>query len=176
MSLRTDYKNDIYTGKRKYLLTDNGDGTYEIDDVTQYLQNGDVFSADDINETNAAVNQNTLDIEQTSLALENGLKKAELDLESGLSSLKDVKYATFPAAGWSASAPYTQTVNVAGITAADTPIVSLYLSAGLSAADVKAKAKAFGYVDRAVTGNGTITVHCYNSKPDVEFQIAIKGE
>lgn len=172
MSLKTDYKNDMYTGKRKYLLIDNGDGTYSIDDVTDYVQDGDVFSADDINATNKAVNQNIQDIADVALDLVNGLREEREYTDQ----LKVVKYATLAASGWSSSAPYTQTVNVAGIESSDTPVVSLFLPANITSADVKSKAKAFGYLDRVVTGNGTITAYCYNSKPETDFQIAIKGE
>lgn len=165
MSLRTDYKNDIYTGKRKYLLTDNGDGTYTIDDVTAYVQDGDVFSADDINATNKAVNKNIDDIAQVAL-----------DLVNGLNDLKNVKYATFPANGWSASVPFTQTVSVAGILETDTPIVALSVEKGLSKAAESALEKAFGYVSVAETGNGTLTMYCNSSRPETTFTVAIKGE
>lgn len=44
-------------GKRKFTITDNGDGTYSIDDVTDYTQTGSDFGAAQMNQTNQAVNQ-----------------------------------------------------------------------------------------------------------------------
>ena len=58
--LKTDYKDDILdtsqNTKRKYQMIDNGDGTVSFEDVTEYLQQGDSFGADDINDTNEEVN------------------------------------------------------------------------------------------------------------------------
>ena len=49
MSLKENYKNDIFEGRRKYRLIQNSDETISLDDVTQYIQVGDVFSDEDIN-------------------------------------------------------------------------------------------------------------------------------
>ena len=57
MSLKIDYKNDIFAGKRKYQITNNADGTVSLDDVTDYVQEGDILSADDVNAINKAVNE-----------------------------------------------------------------------------------------------------------------------
>ena len=56
MSLKENYKNDIFEGRRKYRLIQNSDETISLDDVTQYIQVGDVFSDEDINATNRVVN------------------------------------------------------------------------------------------------------------------------
>ncbi|MBP3566100.1 MAG: hypothetical protein J6J76_00900 [Paraprevotella sp.] len=34
--LRTDYKDAVWVGLRKFIPIDNGDGTYSAKDVTQY--------------------------------------------------------------------------------------------------------------------------------------------
>ena len=57
MSLKTNYKNDVFSGNRKYNLINNSDGTVSLEDVTEYQQVGDIFNADDINSTNAKVNE-----------------------------------------------------------------------------------------------------------------------
>lgn len=56
MPLKVNYKDDVFTGNRKYDLVENGDGTYSLVDQTTYTQEGDVFGASDINATNTAVN------------------------------------------------------------------------------------------------------------------------
>jgi len=146
MSLKTDYKDAMFDGQRRYRLIANEDGTYSLPDSTTYTQTGDKFGANDINETNTEINK-----------------------------LETVKTATLATASWSTTAPYTQTVSVTGITADDKPIVSLYLPDGITAANVKLQNKAYACVDRAVTGAGSVTVYCYNKKPAVDFQIQMKG-
>ena len=56
MGLKTDYKDDVFSGDRKYQKKDNSDGTISLVDKTAYSQKGDTFSAADINATNKAVN------------------------------------------------------------------------------------------------------------------------
>lgn len=55
-NLRTNYQDDVFTGKRKYTEINNGDGTVSFDDVTDYAQVGDSYGAAQINETNDVVN------------------------------------------------------------------------------------------------------------------------
>lgn len=60
-TLPVNFKDDILSssmgGKRKYRLIDNGDGTYSLEDVTEYTQTGSDFGAGQINATNQAVNE-----------------------------------------------------------------------------------------------------------------------
>ena len=146
MALKTDYKDDGFAGNRKYRMITNADGTMSFEDVTPYDPVGDSFGAKDINDTNMAINR-----------------------------LDHVTEVTLTAAGWSSSAPYTQTVSVAGITENDRPTVSLYLPDGINAANVDLKEKAYACVNRAVTSAGKITVYCYKKKPTADFQIQVKG-
>ncbi len=146
MALKTNYKDDVFEGNRKYTLTQDGDGKYEIVDSTRYTVQGDTFGANDINATNSAVN-----------ALQ-GLKQVLVDVSK-----------------WSNTAPYTQEISVPGITSADSPTVGLYLSGQESADAVKAMSKAFALVDFVETLNGKIRVKCFNKKPAVSFWIGLKG-
>ena len=57
MSLKTNYKDDKFAGKRLYKITSQDDGIVTLDDVTQYAETGDIFSAQDMNDTNEAVNR-----------------------------------------------------------------------------------------------------------------------
>lgn len=146
MALRTNYKNDVFEGNRKYTLTQGRDGKYEIIDSTNYTVQGDTFGANDINATNSAVN-----------ALQ-GLRQVLVDVSK-----------------WSNTAPYTQEISVPGITSADSPTVGLYLSGQESADAVKAMNKAFAMIDFVETLNGKIRVKCFNKKPAVSFGIGLKG-
>jgi hypothetical protein len=61
MALKTNFTDDILAesmnGKRQYNVTENSNGTKSLEDVTDYQSIGSTFSAKDMNETNAAVNQ-----------------------------------------------------------------------------------------------------------------------
>lgn len=61
MALKTNFTDDILAesmnGKRQYNVTENSNGTKSLEDVTNYQSVGSAFSAKDMNETNAAVNQ-----------------------------------------------------------------------------------------------------------------------
>lgn len=69
--LKTDYKDDVLDGLRKYRMVNNSDGTVSFVDVTMYDQEGDDYGANDINSTNEAVNNigaNQATIENTTTA------------------------------------------------------------------------------------------------------------
>lgn len=111
------------------------------------------------------------DINHNSDLIDLELKKANERSDK----LTGVKTITLLAADWSTIAPYIQTVNVAGVTAEDSPVIGILIADETTAANVKAQNKAWGCVDRAVTGAGIITFYCYNKKPAVDFQAALKG-
>ena len=146
MALKTNYKDAVFSGERKYQEVFNPDGTKSFTDRTSYTTQGDKFGANDINATNSAVN-----------ALQ-GLRQVLVDVSK-----------------WSNTAPYTQEISVSGITSADSPTVGLYLSGQESADAVKAMNKAFAMVDFVETLNGKIRVKCFNKKPAVSFWIGLKG-
>lgn len=58
--LPTDYKDDILNpsmnGKRRYTMVQNLDGTFSLEDVTQYDQIGSTFGAKQLNDMNEAFN------------------------------------------------------------------------------------------------------------------------
>ena len=146
MSLKTDYRDDIYEGSRRWRITQNEDGTYNISDATSYTQKGDKFGQNDINAITGEINRMT----------------REVDL-------------TLRASGWSASAPYTQTVAVEGLTAGDNPILVKVIPAGATPEQVKAYNKAFGMIDDGDTADGQATFRCFNKKPAVDMTVGLKG-
>ena len=85
MTLKTDYKDyQFQEGEtlRKYRQISNGDGTISFEDVTSYQQEGDRFSASDINSTNAKVNE----LDQDVLGLQSQIG----DIETALTSILGV--------------------------------------------------------------------------------------
>lgn len=55
--LKTDFKNDIFSGNRKYRMVDNKDGTISFEDATEYTQEGDIFGAKEVNDISSEVNR-----------------------------------------------------------------------------------------------------------------------
>ena len=80
--------------------------------------------------------------------------------------------ATLTTAGWSASAPYTQTVTANGLLATDNPIAGVVLSS--TAATAQAQLAAWGCVGRMVAAANSITAYCYDTKPTTAIPIQVK--
>lgn len=72
---------------------------------------------------------------------------------------------------WSGSGPYTQTVNISGITSDMVPVVDVVLSSSSSTA--KNQLAAWGCVGKIVTNNGSITATCYDEKPTTSIPIQL---
>jgi hypothetical protein len=148
MELKTDYKDAMFDGQRRYRLIPNEDGTYSLPDETTYTQKGDKFGANDINATNKAINQ-----------------------------INHVAEVILTAAGWiGSSAPYTQTIAVPGATADMEAMVVSALEDESTEAVQKSYSKAFGIVasGTAFLGEGTATFKVYK-KPVTDIKIGLKG-
>lgn len=148
MSLKTDYKDAVFSGSRTWKLTNTGGDNYKIEDVTDYDIEGDMFGAKDINATNGSINH-----------------------------LNHTTQVTLTAAGWTGSeAPYTQTVNVSGATEDMEAILVSALAPGADLETQKAYSKAFGIISSgpAELGNGTATFWVYK-KPATDCVVGLKG-
>lgn len=146
--LKTDYRDDEFDGNRKYKISDIGEGLSSIEDKTTYLQEGDMFGAEDINATNRAVNL-----------------------------LNHTTEVTLTASGWTGSAaPYSQMVEVDGATEEMEAILVNALSPGANLDTQKAYTKAFGIISSgtAELGNGTATFKVYK-KPATDCTVGLKG-
>ncbi len=146
MALKTNYKDDVFEGNRKYTLMQGGDGKYEIIDSTNYTVQGDTFGAEDVNAITKTLN-----------------------------ALQEVRYVLLDVNKWSNTAPFVQEIDVPGILSTDTPIVALHLSGNESSEAVRALNKQFSKVDFVETLDGKIRVKCFNKKPAFSFYIALKG-
>ena len=82
MALKTNYKDDGFTGNRKYRQITNADNTLSFEDVTADNPVGDNFGAKDINDTNTAVNS------ITNPTFEDYTSTAVPDPETALSGIK----------------------------------------------------------------------------------------
>ena len=73
---------------------------------------------------------------------------------------------------WSENAPYTQTVDVTGITSTDTPIVDVVLNSDTDTA--LNQLEAWGCVSKIETATDSITVTCLEDKPTTAIPIQLK--
>lgn len=84
MALKTNFTDDILAesmnGKRQYNVTENSNGTKSLEDVTDYQSVGSTFSAKNMNETNAAVNQAYDDIRKLTENMQNRFKIMKFQL------------------------------------------------------------------------------------------------
>lgn len=79
---------------------------------------------------------------------------------------------TLTAAGWSAAAPYTQTVAVSGILATDRPHYGAVYSGDTATA--LAQKEGFAVVDDLDTAAGSVTFICFEEKPEVDLTIQLE--
>lgn len=54
--LKDDYKDSSFSGEKKYKIIQNYDGTFSIEDVTDYVEEGDEFGSSDVNAINSMIN------------------------------------------------------------------------------------------------------------------------
>lgn len=153
-ALKTDYKDAVYTGNRKYTPTNNADGTISLVDATAYSTEGDVFGAADINATNQAVNGNSTNIS----ALQQKIKTT-------------TKNITLTAASWSNG---SYTISDSLITASS--IQEIIPATNISADQYKALVKA----SIVATGQsaGSITIKAFGTVPSINIPITVifRGE
>jgi hypothetical protein len=94
-------------------------------------------------------------------------------VDTALSNAKTVaKTATLTAAGWSASAPYTQSVTVSGLT--DTKRAMAYPVYGSNTATNLALKEACGMVSFASRSGSVLTFTCLEDKPTVNIPITVE--
>ena len=66
-TLKTNYKDDVFSGNRKYTMINNSDGTVSFVDATTYSQRGDNYGANDINTQNQAINEKGIVVSKTAI-------------------------------------------------------------------------------------------------------------
>lgn len=82
--------------------------------------------------------------------------------------------ATLPTSGWSDSAPYAQTVSVSGVLTTDDPIADIDMSSASTSTQGTALLDAWNLIGRIKVNDGSITVYCYEEKPEVDMTISLK--
>lgn len=93
-------------------------------------------------------------------------------VDSYVNSKHFFRNVTLTVAGWSADAPYKQTVTAQGITEEDRPIYGVVLSADTATAT--AEKEAFAMVDDLDTGANVVTFTCLEDKPEVALTIQME--
>lgn len=145
--MKTGWKDDVFPGEhRLYIIHDAGNGKSYLEDVTEYTQRGDTLGALEMDAIGEEVNK-----------------------------IQAMKSVTLTAAGWSAAAPYTQTVSVTGMMANDLPVPLLDVSRATSWAEEKRLRKNYGYISYYDTADGSITFTCKHMKPTLDLVVGLKG-
>ena len=188
MSLKTDYKDDVFTGNRKYTQTENSDGTVSFEDSTEYSQQGDNFAAEDLNAITTAINTNTTDVsglktrmttaESDIDTLQSKMTTAEGDIDtlqsqmstanSNINTLKTMGYVkTVNATINSAS----QNVGLGGTYTSADYFVTWGMGTGITSAQIKAMGKAQP-VMTSISGTNAV-FSCKGGAPSTGFPISI---
>ena len=143
--LKTDYKDDLFEGERKYKMTTDTEGKVTLKDATTYTQKGTSFGELDMNNTNKAVNR-----------------------------LYGEKSVTLTEAGWTSTPPYAQTIKVEGMLDTDRPFIECAADITSKAEKTRIR-KEWDKVDRIVTEEGQFTAYCNFEKPSMDLPLKIKG-
>lgn len=81
---------------------------------------------------------------------------------------------TFTAAGWSGTAPYSQTISVSGMKSAYHPGWDINTNS-TSAATLRNLAEAAACITYIKTANGSVTAYCADTKPTVDLPVFFRG-
>lgn len=146
MALKTDYRADVFEGNRKYQINTDAQGKSEILDVTEYAQEGDIFGPEDINAITGEINRMTREVELT-----------------------------LRASGWSASAPYTQTVDVPGLKETDKVQMMSAIKTDTAVATANTWDKMGALVKAGKALDGQAVFACPKKKPTSDFNIKLVG-
>lgn len=155
--LKTNYKNDVFTGPRKYEKADNPDGSISLTDVTTYEVTGDIYAAADINATNQGVNEFYGEFNTTVTKLTNVLEM------------------TLPVANWNNTAPFIQTVTMPTIKETDKPTPGIIYPTPLTESLKAQIEKSSNMITDIETLNGSVKVTCQFKKPVADMIISLKG-
>lgn len=94
-------------------------------------------------------------------------------LNNKVDTLKTYSF-TLKANAWSSAAPYKQTVSVAGVTASTNMGPMYFDHTGNQTTDQKLE-DALELLSYGITGNGYVTVYCYDAKPTVDITVNADG-
>ena len=102
-----------------------------------------------------------------------GLEQMREEIEDTCKSYTDGKHmtamVTLTASGWSGTAPYTQTVAMAGVLETDMPHFGIVYTENRDA-----ETESFALVDQLDTENGKLTFTCFAEKPQADMTIQLE--
>ena len=107
------------------------------------------------------------------------LQPVQTSLGGLAADVDNLKYVlvSLPASGWSGSAPYTQTVSVAGMTADWVPGVPvLSLGSSVDVSTLLAATEALGCIKMITSAAGTLTFTAPEDKPGVSLTLRVPGQ
>lgn len=117
------------------------------------------------NNAQTTANNAQISANNAQIAAENAERSAKIYADN----LHIIIIVEVPASGWSASAPYKQSIVVDSVLASDTPHFGVVYSTDTETA--LAQKEAFAMVDDLDTANGSVTFTCFEDKPSVDLTI-----
>lgn len=160
--------NAVITGAE--IAQSEGSGTTVAEALEARLKKSEVYDGLDQEEAGYA-----LDARQGK-ALTEALDEARTSLGQRIEGkASTARYgATLKAGGWSAGAPYEQTVAVSGVLATDDPFVDVDMSGAGSASAGTELTEAWMLVGRVKANEGSVTAYCYEDRPAVDIPLILK--
>ena len=123
----------------------------------------------------AQAEKNKTDLAETNHTLAN----VQTSLSGLAADVDNLKYVlvSLPASGWSGSAPYTQTVSVAGMTADWVPgIPTVVLGSSVDVSALLTATEALGCIKMITSADGTLTFTAPVNKPGASLTLRVPGQ
>ena len=93
------------------------------------------------------------------------------DFENRVSKLANFVTTQLTASGWSGTAPYTQTVNIAEVL--ENSAINSDVILGDTESVINSQLKAYGMITKGILADGSITFLCISKKPTIDLDIAL---
>ena len=148
----------------------------ELSDEKVSINNGAIADI----ELPAAWLESTVISDLNQIEAKRSIKSILSALVGGLRYMQDyfkkVRVVQLRASAFSSTAPYTARIEVAGLKASDTPIVSHKLQDNLTdIGTIKACWKSYSCIDKIETDDGGILIKCFRKKPQQDIWLMAKG-
>ena len=119
----------------------------------------------------AAITANIIKAGDTATFIYDGTQYHLLTVDR--SAFDTIYSGTFTTAGWSSSAPYTQTLTINGILASDYPDAYVNLSSATATTGPQL-VQGWACIDRIATAANKVTAYCYSEKPTIALPAYFK--
>lgn len=96
-----------------------------------------------------------------------------LTVAKAYDDFKGLQELSLPVSGWSASAPYTQTVSARNIKNTDRPKIYIYYPDSVNTSNAEDYIEAYSCINRADSENNAIKFTCFTDKPAMDITVTV---